>query len=226
MSQITESAVKGAPKPMTPFQEFWHYFKRNKGAVVGLVYIVLMLVIALGAGVLPLRDGTEYPTDPYEGMTVFRQDTGVLEAWTGAWEPFASATNYKSVRRIATTIRTTNTSTFTSETVINNVTATLESGKTYRVVWKIGGTSSVTNDVVRFRIREDNISGTQMQLRNAFVPVATSAWPVDLEAEFTAASSGSKTFTGTAQRVIGTGNITCTANANEPAYLYVDYVRG
>ncbi len=50
MSQITESAVKGAPKPMTPFQEFWHYFKRNKGAVVGLVYIVLMLVIALGAG--------------------------------------------------------------------------------------------------------------------------------------------------------------------------------
>lgn len=52
MSQITESAVKGAPKPMTPFQEFWHYFKRNKGAVVGLVYIVLMLVIALGAGVL------------------------------------------------------------------------------------------------------------------------------------------------------------------------------
>ncbi len=52
MSQITESAVKGAPKPMTPLQEFWHYFKRNKGAVVGLVYIVLMLVIALGAGVL------------------------------------------------------------------------------------------------------------------------------------------------------------------------------
>lgn len=52
MSQITESAVKGAPKPMTPFQEFWHYFKRNKGGRGRLVYIVLMLVIALGAGVL------------------------------------------------------------------------------------------------------------------------------------------------------------------------------
>ncbi|VEI62138.1 Dipeptide transport system permease protein dppC [Serratia fonticola] len=50
MSQITESVVKGAPKPMTPFQEFWHYFKRNKGAVVGLVYIVIMLVVAVGAG--------------------------------------------------------------------------------------------------------------------------------------------------------------------------------
>ena len=52
MSQITESVVKGAPKPMTPFQEFWHYFKRNKGAVVGLVYIVIMLVVAVGAGFL------------------------------------------------------------------------------------------------------------------------------------------------------------------------------
>ncbi|MGF7445316.1 peptide transporter, partial [Klebsiella michiganensis] len=25
---------------MTPLQEFWHYFKRNKGAVVGLAYVV------------------------------------------------------------------------------------------------------------------------------------------------------------------------------------------
>ncbi|AKA38807.1 dipeptide ABC transporter permease DppC [Yersinia ruckeri] len=50
MSQITESAVKSAPKPMTPMQEFWHYFKRNKGAVVGLFYIIIMLVVAIGAG--------------------------------------------------------------------------------------------------------------------------------------------------------------------------------
>ncbi|TCV95573.1 dipeptide ABC transporter permease DppC [Biostraticola tofi] len=52
MTHVTEPAVTGAPKPMTPLQEFWHYFKRNKGAVVGLVYIVLMFVIAIGAGVL------------------------------------------------------------------------------------------------------------------------------------------------------------------------------
>lgn len=49
MSQLTESAVKSAPKPMTPLQEFWHYFKRNKGAVIGLFYIIIMLVIAAGA---------------------------------------------------------------------------------------------------------------------------------------------------------------------------------
>jgi len=33
-------------------REFWHYFKRNKGAVTGLVYIVIMLLLALGANLL------------------------------------------------------------------------------------------------------------------------------------------------------------------------------
>jgi len=52
MTEISEPIVTGAPAPMTPFQEFWHYFRRNKGAVIGLIYIVLMFVIAIGAGVL------------------------------------------------------------------------------------------------------------------------------------------------------------------------------
>ncbi|ETT09166.1 dipeptide ABC transporter permease DppC [Providencia alcalifaciens] len=52
MSQTTESKAVSAPKPMTPLQEFWHYFKRNKGAVVGMFYIILMVLIAIFAGVL------------------------------------------------------------------------------------------------------------------------------------------------------------------------------
>lgn len=53
MSNVTTtSSAISAPKPMTPFQEFWHYFKRNKGAVVGLVYIVIVLILAIGANVL------------------------------------------------------------------------------------------------------------------------------------------------------------------------------
>lgn len=52
MSQTTESKAVSAPKPMTPLQEFWHYFKRNKGAVVGMFYIILMVLIAILAGVL------------------------------------------------------------------------------------------------------------------------------------------------------------------------------
>ncbi|MFD3245784.1 dipeptide ABC transporter permease DppC [Rahnella aquatilis] len=56
MSQTTEPVanelVTTAPVPMPPMREFWHYFKRNKGAVVGLVYIIIMLVIAIGANVI------------------------------------------------------------------------------------------------------------------------------------------------------------------------------
>ncbi|WP_410515868.1 dipeptide ABC transporter permease DppC [Pantoea allii] len=52
MSVVDPASVNIAPKPMTPIQEFWHYFKRNKGAVTGLVYIVLILLIAIFADVL------------------------------------------------------------------------------------------------------------------------------------------------------------------------------
>jgi len=56
MSQVTEPVaneiVTAAPTPMPPMREFWYYFKRNKGAVTGLVYIIIMLVIAIGANVI------------------------------------------------------------------------------------------------------------------------------------------------------------------------------
>ncbi|MDN5680497.1 MAG: dipeptide ABC transporter permease DppC [Ewingella sp.] len=56
MSQVIEPVaneiVTAAPTPMPPMREFWHYFKRNKGAVTGLVYIIIMLVIAIGANVI------------------------------------------------------------------------------------------------------------------------------------------------------------------------------
>lgn len=52
MTQVTENKMVAAPVPMTPFQEFWHYFKRNKGAVVGLVYVTAMILIAIFANVL------------------------------------------------------------------------------------------------------------------------------------------------------------------------------
>ena len=52
MSQVTQNNVVAAPVPMTPLQEFWHYFKRNKGAVVGLVYVTIMILIAVFANVL------------------------------------------------------------------------------------------------------------------------------------------------------------------------------
>ena len=52
MSVVDPGSVSAAPKPMTPFQEFWHYFKRNKGAVIGLAYIIIMVTLAVFADLL------------------------------------------------------------------------------------------------------------------------------------------------------------------------------
>jgi dipeptide transport system permease protein len=41
-----------APAPRTPLQEFWHYFKGNKGAVSGLVFIIIICLMALFADVV------------------------------------------------------------------------------------------------------------------------------------------------------------------------------
>jgi len=181
-----------------------------------------------GAATLPVRGTSERPTTGlYHGAKVWRQDTETEEVWTGAaWEPLASTTNYTSIRRIATTIRTTNTSSFTAETLINSVTASLVNGATYRVTWDATVTSSVAADIARSRLRENNISGTQLQLRNIGIPGTGAGFIMRLEAEYTAVSTGSKTFAATCQRITGTGNLSCNANANEPQYLYVDYLRG
>jgi dipeptide transport system permease protein len=62
---------------MTPLQEFWHYFKRNKGAVVGLVYVAVMIVIAVFANFLAPYN----PADQFRDSLLappFWQDGGSL----------------------------------------------------------------------------------------------------------------------------------------------------
>ncbi len=54
-----EEAVTGHAAPPRPVKEFWNYFTQNKGAVVGLVYIALMVTIALLADLIA-------PHPPYE----------------------------------------------------------------------------------------------------------------------------------------------------------------
>ena len=56
---------------MTPMQEFWHYFKRNKGAVVGLVYVSIMILIAVFANFLA----------PYNPADQFRDALLAPPAW-------------------------------------------------------------------------------------------------------------------------------------------------
>lgn len=50
-----------APVPMTPFQEFWHYFSSNKGALAGLIVIAFILFMAIFANFVAPHS----PSDQY-----------------------------------------------------------------------------------------------------------------------------------------------------------------
>ncbi|MFP1747264.1 dipeptide ABC transporter permease DppC [Lonsdalea quercina] len=75
MTQLTQHVTNSAPLPLTPLQAFWHDFRRNKGAVVGLVYIMIMLSIAIGAGILAPHSPSEQFRDALLAPPVW-QDGG------------------------------------------------------------------------------------------------------------------------------------------------------
>lgn len=56
---VPHQAVTTAPAPRTPWAEFWFYFRQNKGAVIGLVYICFVVSIALLADLLAPHSSTE-----------------------------------------------------------------------------------------------------------------------------------------------------------------------
>ncbi|ETI59844.1 dipeptide ABC transporter permease DppC [Marinomonas profundimaris] len=57
----TNNGAVTAPVPMTPLQEFWHYFRSNKGAVAGLAFIVLICFMAVFANFVAPHS----PSDQY-----------------------------------------------------------------------------------------------------------------------------------------------------------------
>jgi hypothetical protein len=131
--------------------------------------------------------------------------------------------------RIATDSGSADSSNFTNaaEVVVQSVTAPVVIGRTYRVVFHGSFASSIAADTLFVRIREDSLTGTQLQ-STAFEITTTTAvgWKLTLEAEYTADATEDKIFTLTAIRAGGSGNCRLEAGSDHPAYLYVDYIRG
>lgn len=130
-------------------------------------------------------------------------------------------------QRIATTVIDEPSGTFTTTAVqVASVTASLVAGSIYRVTFDGAFDTTVDGDMVRARIREDNISGNQLQARDTGeMDAAGLVTGLRMEVEYTAVSTGNKTFVATGERDAGTGNITMSADSTFPAYMYVDYVR-
>ena len=130
--------------------------------------------------------------------------------------------------RIATTEVTSSSSTFTTTEIdVASVTAPLVSGRTYLVYFDGAFNTSTTGDIVRGRLREDNTTGSVRQTRDT--PAMTSGATVEpliMQAEYTAVSTGDKTFVATAVRLTGTGTPNLQAASGFPSFLWVDYTRG
>jgi hypothetical protein len=131
-------------------------------------------------------------------------------------------------RRIATASVSTNSLGIAStETVMITVVAATVNGRVYKVTADVGFQVSIVADAHAARIREDSVSGNELQARRYTAPQTTpQLWPLHIEGEYTADATENKTFVLTFQRTTGSGTSTLTATTDYRSRLYVDYLSG
>jgi dipeptide transport system permease protein len=65
---MTQSTVPSVVAPRSPLAEFWFYFSQNRGAVIGLGYVIFIVLMAILAGVLaphsPIEQFREFTLVP------------------------------------------------------------------------------------------------------------------------------------------------------------------
>lgn len=128
--------------------------------------------------------------------------------------------------RVGTTTGTAGggTTTATTEGPTDQVTAAVVSGWTYRIRWYMKYTATVANDRFVLRIRTGSgVGGTELE--SAVFNTGTGVTFTEvIETDWTAAATGNQTFTGTVQRVSGTGTITIQGGPTVRRSFTVDLV--
>lgn len=187
-------------------------------------YLMKQVVIVCTSGTRPFS--------PVEGMTIYETDTDLLRIHNGSdWITVLHVGPGKvGSYRVGKNTRTADSGTFTTvEAAIDSVTVPLVSGRTYRVRWNVAWAGTLAGDTVFTRLRENNVSGTQLNIiRSEIVATggAGTRWPATIEADYTAVATGNKTFVGTGIRTSGSGNINAHAGSYFPITMTVDYVEG
>lgn len=121
-----------------------------------------------------------------------------------------------------TTITAATATSSTVETVWATWTASVISGQTYEIEAMYSVKTSVAGDGSLERIREDSLTGNQLQGVTVPLPGTISGGnPAYIRAEYTAASTGTKTFVLTAIRNGGTGVHNLQASSSSPATFRV-----
>jgi len=129
--------------------------------------------------------------------------------------------------RKSTTVSTSDSVTVgATETTVRSVTISAVSGQKYAVWFKGSLSSDVSADSNNMRIKEDNSSGTQLELNQIYlVNTSGNGFGVYLYTEWTAPSTASKTFVLTIQRSNGTGTAhRLRASSTNPDYFAVERI--
>jgi len=113
-----------------------------------------------------------------------------------------------------------------TEVSLGSVATPVISGAKYKIIFVGKVSADVAADASNMRIREDNLTGTQLQLQQVYLPTtSTNGWQVYAYAEYTASANVTKTFALTGQRSVGTGTAhRIRASASAPGYFYVDRI--
>lgn len=142
-------------------------------------------------------------------------------------DPVLAADYNELIGRINTVIFTGDSSTWSgTEGQAMSITINAIAGAKYKIIFEGRVSTDAAADASVMRIREDTSAGNQLSYFPVYLPTtAGNGWQSHAYAEWTASSTGSKTFVLTGQRTIGTGTAhRVRAAGNGPAYFYVDRI--
>lgn len=132
--------------------------------------------------------------------------------------------------RVGTATLTSNSATWTTaeSAALISVTAALVSGWSYRItlMTTVVSTAGALTEAAFMRIREDTATGTQDTGANISIPNTNGfGYPLLLVAEYTAGSTGNKTWVVTGSRITGaTGTQGIVCSTSRPSLLTVDRI--
>jgi hypothetical protein len=153
-------------------------------------------------------------TAPVAGQLAWLDSDGAYTEYGGTrWFP----------RKRFLTAAVTNSANITgTELVTDTITVALVAGVRYKIVHDASWQSTVGGDGVLIRLRQDNVTGGQLQGYRVLTSVAAAEYAGHIEGFYTAAATGSKTFVATSVRSGGTGTVNRVGAATTPSNLYVE----
>jgi len=157
----------------------------------------------------------------HEGMATWLKDVDRLEIWNGAdWVPAAPL-------RMTSVTRTANATMTTTESATDTITATLQTGRRYKITWTGVTYSTTASDSYDLRVRYKagaSVANTDTVLvsRQLVSPIANGATPTTLVYEFNGLTAGQTTFGVFGIRTFGGGTITFAAGSDNKTQFFIE----